>query len=77
MRYGFVIAYILVSGCATLTKPSYDAVTNFAPDCANAASQIRYLTDIKRFPSTDMPNDKFNRTIDIQIERLAYYCYAD
>lgn len=63
-----------LAGCATQHKPNYDAVTNFTPDCANKDAQIRYLSKLKRFQSVDVSDSKYNRTIDIQVDRLRYYC---
>ena len=76
MKLGLVLfATVVLAGCATQTKPQYEAITNFIPDCRNEAAQIRYLTKLKRFDSTgDVTNRKFNTTVDIQIERLQYYC---
>ena len=70
-----VIASLVLAGCATQTKPNYELVTDFTPDCKNEASQIRYMTKMKRFASTgDVSDKKFDTTIDIQIERLKFYC---
>lgn len=70
-----VIASLALAGCATHSKPDYEVITNFSPDCKNEAAQIRYLTKLKRFESRgDVSNKKFDTTIDIQIERLMYYC---
>jgi uncharacterized protein YcfL len=70
-----VIASLVLAGCATQTKPDYEMVTNFAPDCRNIDAQVRYLNKMKRFDSQgDVSNKKFNTTVDIQIERLYFYC---
>lgn len=76
MKAGLVIlASVVLAGCATQTKPQYEAITNFHPDCVNEAAQIRYLTKLKRFDTRgDVTNKSFNTTIDIQIERLQHYC---
>ena len=64
-----------VTGCATRTKPDYEMITNFTPDCKNEAAQIRFLTKLKRYKTTgDVSDKKFDTTVDIQIERLQYYC---
>lgn len=69
-----LILCCLLAGCATQHRPDYNvAVTNLVPDCANRDAQIRYLDKLKRFPTTD--NERlYNKTIDIQIERLLWYC---
>jgi hypothetical protein len=76
MKIHLVLAACLViAGCATQQKPVYEMVTNFTPDCQNEEAQIRYLNKMKRFDSTgDISNKKFNTTVDIQIERLQFYC---
>jgi outer membrane murein-binding lipoprotein Lpp len=76
MKDHLVLAACLVlAGCATQQKPNYEMVTNFTPDCRNVDAQVRYLSKMKRFDSQgDVSNKKFNTTIDIQIERLYFYC---
>jgi len=77
MTNKLVVAFtsVVFAGCATQTKPDYELVTNFSPDCKNEAAQIRYLTKLKNFSSLgDVSNEKFNTTIDIQIDRLKFYC---
>lgn len=72
-RYGLIVLCLL-AGCATQHRPSYDvAVTNLVPDCANRDAQIRYLDKLKRFPTSE-DQRLYNKTIDIQIERLVWYC---
>ena len=64
-----------LAGCATRVKPEYEMVTNFSPDCRNEAAQVRYMNKMKRYASTgDVSDKKFDTTIDIQIERLRFYC---
>lgn len=73
LRY-CLIALCLV-GCATQSRPDYQAVTDLFPDCANRDAQVRYLTKLQRFPvrGNDDPQ-LYNQTLKIQIERLTYYC---
>jgi hypothetical protein len=73
---GVVTVFFLAQiGCATRTKPDYEMITNFIPDCKNEDAQIRFLTKLKRFKTTgDVSDKKFDKTVDIQIERLQYYC---
>lgn len=74
-RFSVVPGLVLLLGCSSLHKPAYEAVTDFAPDCANQSAQIRYLNKLKRFQSNDgTAESRYNQTIDIQIERLVYYC---
>jgi ABC-type enterochelin transport system substrate-binding protein len=68
---------IALVGCGTQTKPPYQAVTDFAPDCANKAARIRYYTKLKNTSPdlySDVSESRYNKTIDIQIERLNHYC---
>lgn len=75
-----LIALILVAalaGCASQHRPPYSAVTNFNPDCANRDARIRMLTKWKRFPldpNSTVTQSEYDRTIDVQIERLKHYC---
>lgn len=74
-RVAVVLGLALLLGCSSLHKPAYEAVTDFAPDCTNQSAQIRYLSKLKRFQSNDgTAENRYNQTIDIQIERLVYYC---
>jgi hypothetical protein len=78
MRLGLVALALTASltGCG-LYKPHYqtESIQFFRPDCKNEAAQIRYLTKLKDFPSQgDVSENKYNTTIDIQIERLKFYC---
>ena len=73
-RYSLIVL-LLVTGCATQHKPNYEAVTNFTPDCANKDAQIRYLNKLRRFPAQwDDDERLYNKTIDIQLQRLNWYC---
>lgn len=75
MRVSLITLMILLTGCASQHKPVYEAVTDFSPDCYNMQAQIRYLTKLKRFKAKDGTSEsRYNQTIDIQIERLVYYC---
>ena len=75
MKYCLVAMLIVLTGCASQHRPAYEAVTDFSPDCRNIDAQIRYLTKLKRFKAIDGTSEKrYNQTIDIQIERLEYYC---
>ena len=73
-RLGLIVLATALAGCATQHKPDYVAVTDFSPDCANRDAQIRYMTKLKMFDSKDQDDYRYNKTIDIQIERLTYYC---
>jgi outer membrane biogenesis lipoprotein LolB len=78
MKSILVLAALVLTGCATQSKPEYEMVTNFSPDCKNQAAQIRYLNKLKKYDSRgDVSEKKFNATIDIQIERLRFYCEKD
>jgi outer membrane biogenesis lipoprotein LolB len=71
-----ILASVVLAGCATQSKPDFQLVTNFTPDCQNEAAQIRFLNKMKRFESQgDVSDRKFDTTIDIQIERLKFYCH--
>ena len=73
-RYCLILVAALV-GCATQSRPEFQAVTDFYPDCANRDAQIRYLHKLQRFPVKG--NDEtalYDKTLKVQIERLAYYC---
>ena len=73
-RYA-VILCLAMAGCATQHRPEYQAVTEFYPDCANRDAQIRYLYKLQGFPvKDDSDTDLYNRTLRIQMERLAIYC---
>jgi hypothetical protein len=74
LRYS-LIAVLLLAGCANQHRPPYATVTELAPDCANARSHIRYLTNLKATPVQSGDNQYlYDRTIDIQIARLKHYC---
>ena len=73
-RYGLILVAALV-GCATQSRPDYQAVTDFYPDCANRDAQIRYLSKLQRFPVKGSDDTAlYNQTLRIQIERLTHYC---
>lgn len=66
---------MVVSGCATQHRPLYDAVTELNPNCKNKDAEIRYLTKLKRFPTQgDVSTKAYDQTLDIQIDRLNFYC---
>lgn len=72
--YGLILV-LLLAGCATQHKPDYETVTNFTPDCANRDAQIRYLSKLRRFPAQWDDNEVlYNKTIDVQVQRLSWYC---
>jgi len=50
-------------------------MTELAPDCRNASMHIRYLNSLRNLP-VQRGDDlyTYNRTIDLQIERLRHYC---
>ena len=76
-RYCLIALVIALVGCGTQTKPPYQAVTDFSPDCANKAARIRYYTKLKTVNSEVYPevsDSQYNKTLDIQIDRLRYYC---
>ncbi len=74
-RVAVVPGLALLLGCSSLHRPAYEGINDFAPDCANQSAQIRYLNKLKRFQSNDgTAEGRYNQTIDIQIERLVYYC---
>lgn len=73
-RYCLIVLLVL-SGCATQHRPDYQETTVLVPDCANRDAQIRYYAKLKRFPVVNSDDVAlYNRTIDIQIERLTWYC---
>ena len=73
-RYGLMLCAVLV-GCATQSRPEYQAVTDLFPDCANRDAHIRYLSKLQRFPVKGDDNTAlYNQTLRIQIERLNHYC---
>ena len=76
MKTGLVIVALALAGCSTASKPGYESITNFAPDCANEEAQVRYLNKLKQYPAHkgDVSDNKYNQTVDIQIERLRTYC---
>lgn len=71
-----LIAALIVTGCATHHRPDYDTtVTDLVPDCANRDAQIRYLWKLKSVKTQTTDDEKlYNKTIDMQIQRLALYC---
>lgn len=75
MRSACLIA-LLLAGCATQHRPEYNkTVTYLEPDCANKMAQVRYYEKLKKFPVMgDDDMVQYNRTIDLQIERLYWYC---
>ena len=70
-----LIVLLFVTGCANQHRPPYYTVTELAPDCANAGKHIRYLNKLKQTPVRgDDDQYLYDRTIDIQIDRLKHYC---
>ena len=73
-----ILAMVLtaaISACATQHRPPYSSVTELSPDCANGAAHIKYLTQLKQLPTLHQDNRYlYDRTIEIQIDRLTYYC---
>lgn len=72
-RYA-VILCVALAGCATQHRPDYQAVTEFYPDCANRDAQIRYMYKLQKFPTNSDNTELYNRTLRVQMERLAHYC---
>jgi hypothetical protein len=64
-----------MAGCASHHRPDYETITDLVPDCANRDAQIRYLSKLKRIKAQSSDDEQlYNRTIDIQIQRLVVYC---
>ena len=74
MAYRKCLIVLLLAGCATQHKPPYEAITDLVPDCANRDAQVRYLDKLRHKKAVDVDNNVYNKTINIQIERLIYYC---
>lgn len=70
-----LIAALILTGCATHHRPDYDSITDLVPDCANRDAQVRYLWKLKSV-KTQLSDDEllYDKTIDIQIQRLIVYC---
>lgn len=74
MRYLVSIFCVFLTACSQHRPPS-DALMGMAPDCRNAASQIRYLTELKKYPS--YPSEDLylaDRKLDFYISRIKGYC---
>lgn len=70
-----LITALILTGCATHHRPDYEAITDLVPDCANRDAQVRYLSKLKKVKAQSSDDEQlYNRTIDIQIQRLSVYC---
>jgi hypothetical protein len=74
MRYFLVPIFLVLAGCAQHRPPS-SSLMGMAPDCRNSDRQIRYLTELKKYPghpSEDpyLADDKLN----FYISRIKGYC---
>ena len=66
---------LTLAACASQHRPPYSSITELAPDCRNAGMHIRYLDSLRTLP-VQRGDDQYtyDRTIDLQIERLRHYC---
>lgn len=74
MRYFLVPVFLVLAGCAQHRPPS-NSLMGMAPDCRNADSQIRYLVELKKYPSHPSEDPYLaDRKLDFYISRLKGYC---
>ena len=77
---GFLASPLLCQSLDLLptARPAYvDLVQWYGPDpdCANAASHVRYLRSLKTMPTKDGDDPlEYDHAIDQYIERFRYYC---